>query len=595
MIHIIKNYKWVITTSIVCIIFGLFTFFTFTDQNFITTKDPKLQYILIADLFLLILFLFLIFFEIFKLFKKKKSKHLGSETSFKYIIYFSSTTLLPSIIIAIFSLILFNVGLNKYFDKKIKKLVNNSADIAMNYVEQNRNSIEADILLMTLDINNKSALYYENPKIFLNILASQRLLRRLDEVHLIDSSSNIIMSNVADPSINFISPPEEAFNISLNGKPARVTDPETNRTSALIKLDNFIDTYLYIVRFMDPSVINYLKQTGEAVSFYFSVQESKTGIKFTFVIIYLLVVTLFLFISIILSMNLASRLTAPILNLIKASEKISEGDLNTKVPKIKTDEGLQKLNKNFNSMIDKLKKQQDKLLLAERHLAWESVARKLAHEIKNPLTPIQLSIDRIKEKYLTKIPDKDNNFSGYLNTITKQIKDIEFLVNEFSDFARMPKPIFKKTNFIKLVLRSVKLNELSNPDIEFNIFKKNSSTEINCDEEQLNRVFINLIKNSIESIDEKKTKNVDFKGKIIVDIAEYSDYIYVKVIDNGVSFEKVDKEKMLTPYFTTKRKGTGLGLSIVTKIVSDHNGAITFISTSSGAQVEINLPKNYEQ
>jgi len=159
----------------------------------------------------------------------------------------------------------------------------------------------------------------------------------------------------------------------------------------------------------------------------------------------------------------------------------------------------------------------------------------------------------------------------------------------------MPKPIFKKTNFIKLVLRSVKLNELSNPDIEFNIFKKNSSTEINCDEEQLNRVFINLIKNSIESIDEKKTKNVDFKGKIIVDIAEYSDYIYVKVIDNGVSFKKVDKEKMLTPYFTTKRKGTGLGLSIVTKIVSDHNGAITFISTSSGAQVEINLPKNYEQ
>ncbi len=91
-------------------------------------------------------------------------------------------------------------------------------------------------------------------------------------------------------------------------------------------------------------------------------------------------------------------------------------------------------------MIDKLRRQQDKLLLAERHEAWENVARKLAHEIKNPLTPIQLSIDRIKEKYLKKLDDDKDNFANYLATITKQIKDIEHLVNEFSDFARMPKP-----------------------------------------------------------------------------------------------------------------------------------------------------------
>ena len=100
-------------------------------------------------------------------------------------------------------------------------------------------------------------------------------------------------------------------------------------------------------------------------------------------------------------------------------------------------------------MIDKLKKQQDKLLLTERHAAWESVARKLAHEIKNPLTPIQLSIDGIKEKYLKKIDDSDKKFSNYLNTITKQIKDIEHLLNEFSDFARMPKPVLKKVDLIQ--------------------------------------------------------------------------------------------------------------------------------------------------
>ena len=345
---------------------------------------------------------------------------------------------------------------------------------------------------------------------------------------------------------------------------------------------------------MDPRVINYLEQTGEAVSFYFSVQESKTGIKITFGIIYLLVVALFLFLAIIISINFASRLTVPIINLIGASEKISAGDLNAKVPIIDTNDEFRNLNENFNLMIDKLKKQQDKLVMSERHMAWESVARKLAHEIKNPLTPIQLSIDRIKEKYLTKIDDKDNSFSDYLNTIAKQIKDIEFLLNEFSNFARMPKPVLKKMNLNKLISRSINLHKLSETNIKFNLSEANSIFEINGDEEQLNRVFVNLIKNSIESIHEKKIKNADFKGKITIDIKDDSDYIYVTIADNGVGFEKVDKAKMLTPYFTTKKQGTGLGLAIVTKIINDHNSTILFTSIKNGATVEVILPKYYD-
>jgi len=592
MIHIIKNYKWVITTSLICIIFGLLTFFTFTNQSFITLKDFNLQILLFIDLILLGLFFTLIIYETFKLFSKRRKKKLGSKVNLRYILYFSSTTLLPSIIIAIFSLILFNVGLQRYFDEKIKNVVNNSAELAKNYVEQNRNSIETDILLVLLDLNNKSRMFYENPNRFLKLLTSQTLLRRLDEVHLIDSSGNPIMSNIVDPTTNFIPPPEEAFTRTLDGKPVRITDSRTNRTSALVKLDSFIDTYLYIVRFMDPKIIGYLQETDKAVSFYFTIQESKTGIKITFGIIYLLVVTLFLFLAIIISINLASRLSQPIINLIGASEKISSGDLNAKVPNLDTDDDLRTLNQNFNMMIEKLKKQQDRLLLTERHAAWESVARKLAHEIKNPLTPIQLSIDRIREKYLNKIKDNNNNFSDYLNTITKQIKDIELLVNEFSDFARMPKPVFKNKNLYQLISRSIDLHKFQDSKINFNVKKINSSLELNCDEEQLNRVFINLIKNSIESIQEKRDKNVDFKGKINVDIGDDSDYIYVTIVDNGTGFDNVNKAKMLTPYYTTKKKGTGLGLAVVTKIISDHNGSIVFNSIKDGAKIELTLPKN---
>ena len=593
MIHTIKNYKWVIASSLICIIFGLLTFFTFINQSFIALNNFNLQILLIADLVLLVLFFSLIIYQTYKVLKDRKKGKLGAQTSLRYVLFFTTTTLLPSILIAVFSLILFNVGLQKYFDKKIKTVVNNSAEVARNYVDQTKDSIEKDILLMVIDVNSKSSLFYENPKNFSKLLMGQRLLRRLDEVHLIDSSGNIIVSNVTDTYGKFIPPPDQAFSQTLDGRPVRITDSLTNRTSALIKLNNFIDTYLYITRYLDPSVINYLKQTNEAVSFYYSVQESKTGIKITFVIIYLLIVSLLLFLSIILSINFASRLTVPIINLISASEKISSGDLNAKVPQVDVDKEFTKLNLNFNSMIDQLKIQQDKLLLSERHSAWENVARKLAHEIKNPLTPIQLSIDRIREKYLKDNKDS-KNLSDYLNTITKQIKDIEHLVNEFSDFARMPKPIFKKNNLSNIISRSLSLLQLSESQIKFEVIDNNKNILIKCDEEQIHRVLINLIKNSIESINEKKIKNADFKGIIRIEIREDSDYIYIIIEDNGVGFNKVDKTKMLTPYYTTKKKGTGLGLAIVTKIISDHDSAILFNSTENGAKIEITLPKNYE-
>ena len=590
MIYITKNNKWVFAALITCILLGTLTFYTFINRSFIQLNDFNLQFLLIIDVILLKLFFALILAQLFKAYKQRQKGNLGSKTSLRYILFFSTTTLLPSILIAIFSLFLFNVLIQNYFTKKIKTIVNGSAELGKNYVEQSRNSVEADILLMVSDINNNSNLFYDNPSRFQNLIFTQRLLRKLDEVHLLDSSGNIIMSNIADNKVSFIRPPEEAFVLAAGKKAVAISDSNSQRTSALIKLNNFIDTYLYIVKFMDPKVVNYLKQTGEAINFYFTIQDKKTGLKITFAIIYVLIVSLLLFVSVIIAINFSSRLTKPIVNLINASEKISTGNLTVKVPNIDTDDEFKKLNENFNSMIEKLKKQQDKLILSERHSAWESVARKLAHEIKNPLTPIQLSIDQIKEKYLHKIASDKKNFSIYLDTINKQIKDIENLVNEFSDFARMPKPNLKVIDINKIILQAFELNKLAIPKIKFSISQNKTSNSIMGDEEQLNRVFLNLIKNSIESIEEKVNKNVDYKGKITIDIKDDSYYIYVTITDNGVGFEHIDKSKMLKPYFTTKKKGTGLGLAVVTKILNDHNSSILFTSIDNGARVDISIP-----
>ena len=296
-----------------------------------------------------------------------------------------------------------------------------------------------------------------------------------------------------------------------------------------------------------------------------------------------------LFLTIVFAITFAGRLTKPIINLISASQSISKGKLDSRVPEIEADEEIKTLNKNFNKMIDRLKKQQEKLLDAERYSAWETVARKLAHEIKNPLTPIQLSIDGLREKYANKLKDKNDNFVNYLQTINRQIKDIEKLVNEFSDFARMPAPILKKINILDVADRAVQFYKMS--DKNLNLKLKNDSKEnysIKGDDEQLYRVFLNLIKNSIEAIQEKKQKDKNLQGKISVEIVKNNEYIVIKMLDNGSGFN--DIKNITKPYYTTKKDGTGLGLPIVSKIINEHNGDINFLKNPNGAQIEISLP-----
>tara|TARA_B100000575_G_scaffold259894_1_gene232456 strand:- start:667 stop:1593 length:927 start_codon:yes stop_codon:yes gene_type:complete len=306
-------------------------------------------------------------------------------------------------------------------------------------------------------------------------------------------------------------------------------------------------------------------------------------------------VSLLLFVSISIAIRFSSRFFRSINNLIQASSAIGQGDLTAKVPEIKTDKDMEILNKNFNLMTDQLKNQQQKLIINERHEAWGSLARKLAHEIKNPLTPIQLTIDQIKTKYLGKLSDSEqNNFRDNLKIINNQIKQIENLVNEFSDFARMPKPIFKDYDLINILNENIKLLSKIDKLIEIKVSKNYDKIIFNCDKEQIGRVFFNLIKNSIESIHQKAEKNPNFKKKILIEISQYNDHIKFILIDNGIGFSEIKSEikDILNPYFTTKKNGTGLGLSIVNKIINDHNGVLNFFSILNGAKVEINFRFN---
>ena len=589
MINTIKNFKWFFGISFLCVLLGVFTFITFINQNFIFLNEDNLQYLLIVDVALLVVFLILLVRETSKLFSQYTSKKTGSKTSMNYVVQFSLFAFIPSLVIAVFSLVLFNVGLQKYFDQRITSAVNNSYQVAKNYIEESKKSVETDIYLISLDLNRYSEVFFSNPKRFSNIVRAQKNLRKVDELYLIDSSGTILLSDTSNPEDQFIIPSEEIFDKTLEGNLVSVDRSKENKTAYIVKLSNFIDTYLYISKNIQPQLLQYLDETEEAVNFYYTVENNRTGIKITFAIIYIIVVSLLLFLTIVLAITFAGRLTKPIINLISASQSISKGKLDSRVPEIEADEEIKTLNKNFNKMIDRLKKQQEKLLDAERYSAWETVARKLAHEIKNPLTPIQLSIDGLRDKYASRLKDENNNFVNYLQTINRQIKDIEKLVNEFSDFARMPSPILKKISLLKVIDRAVQFYKMSDKNLDLKL--KSDSKEnysIKGDEEQLYRVFLNLIKNSIEAIQEKKQKDHNLQGKISVEIVRNNEYIVIKMLDNGSGFN--DIKNITKPYYTTKKDGTGLGLPIVSKIINEHNGDINFLKNPKGAQIEISLP-----
>ncbi len=590
MFKIIKNFNWIILSSFLCIFMGVVTFLTFINEGFVPLTENNLLTLLIIDILLLLVFFGLIFKNFYRFYYTGKKNKKGAQTNLKYISVFSLFTVIPSLIVAIFSLFIFNFGVQNYFDKQITKAVNNSYDVAKNYLDESKENVLSDVILMSVGLNRASVFYYSNQNQFKNIIRSEKILRRIDDVYLIDSLGNILISDVRDITEEFVIPSDENYDEALEGKPVFISNNLENKTTVMTKLTSLVDTYLYISRNIDPEILRYLNETEQAVSFYYSVENSQTGIKVTFAVIYIIVVTLLLFLSTSIAITFASRLTKPIINLIGASDSISKGALDVKVPELETDEEFTQLNKNFNLMIERLKEQQDKLLVTERYEAWESVARKLAHEIKNPLTPIQLSIDSLREKYKDKLNTDGQEYEKYLQTINRQIKDIENLVNEFSNFARMPRPILKKIDIADIIKKSLDFIRMTSTT-SIHLKKQKNRNIIYGDEDQLNRVFLNLIKNSEEAFVDMSKKNPNFKGNINIEIDNNNDYIICRLTDNGPGI--TDAKKAMTPYFTTKQTGTGLGLPIVNKIINEHSGFLSIKNKSreNGIIVSVSFPK----
>ena len=240
-------------------------------------------------------------------------------------------------------------------------------------------------------------------------------------------------------------------------------------------------------------------------------------------------------------------------------------------------------------------------LIDQRRAAWSDVARRIAHEIKNPLTPIQLATERLKRRYRKQISEGEELFDELTSTIVRQVAALRTMVDEFSSFARLPKPMFRDEDALDLVRQAVFLQEVAHQDIAFGLETPGGEVLLSCDRHQFGQAMTNVLKNAVEAVqaraadvgkDEGKDEGEEFAGRIAVSIAPESDFVDIRIADNGVGLP-AERDRIAEPYVTTREKGTGLGLAIVSKIVEEHGGEMSFAPIAEGGtQVILRFARN---
>ncbi|MFC3310874.1 sensor histidine kinase [Blastomonas aquatica] len=220
-------------------------------------------------------------------------------------------------------------------------------------------------------------------------------------------------------------------------------------------------------------------------------------------------------------------------------------------------------------------------LVDQRQAAWSDVARRIAHEIKNPLTPIQLAAERLKRRYASKVSEDDPTFVQLTDTIVRQVGDLRNMVDEFSSFARMPKPVFREENFFDLVRQAIFLQEVAHPGIQFATEGVHEGSDLHCDRRQIGQAITNILKNAVEAIEARQLGEEGHAGLVSATVTRQNQYLVMTLDDNGIGLP-ADRDRIVEPYMTTREKGTGLGLAIVKKIIEEHFGDLAFEPNDDG-------------
>ena len=574
LLLIILSFIFIILSSITLII---------QRSNNMETLPYLNAYIVISSLFILALVVSISFivFPIIIRVRRKKISTLNS----KFTLYFISIALTPAILLGVLGLVLIELGINDWFNNKIKNVINNSVFVAESYLEEHKETIKGDVYAMSNDLNNSSELFNKDSSKMARALRTQALIRSLPETYIINKNRDVLFQAFKN-NMPFYEPPLSSFNRADSGEMTIMSSTQLNKVYAMIKLNNFDEYYLYAGRSMDGNVISALNDTVSAKNEYTFLEISRDKISLIFILLYVMVSLILILISIIIGIKFADRIVKPISSIITATNNISKGLYDDKIKKNNDYIELNRLADSFNKMSGDIIKQRNQIIVSKKYETWSDIARRIAHEIKNPLTPIQLSAERLEKKTMG-LTGENKEINECIETIRRQVNEIGYLVDEFSSFARLPDPDLKNNNISAIMSKVVSDYENNNTNIKFINKLHSSRINIKIDNSQISRVFQNLIVNSIHSISESNKND----GEIIYSSCEIDDNIVISLIDNGVGL-KYEKEDLIKPYFTTKKKvgGSGLGLAIVEKILFDHHADFILANRNDGeigAEVKI--------
>lgn len=507
----------------------------------------------------------------------KRTRKRAYKLRKRIIIAFSFGAAVPTIIVAVFSTYFFNFGVQSWFDDKVSRVLEQSIIVGESYINEHIMQLKETAISISDDYDD---LYYKlvyNPELFQEILTGQAEMRTLDEAIIFKKDTNTILAQTAlSFSLSFLAIPSYVFDKASKGEVVQISSDPT-KLRILIKLRNYNDTYLLIGRLIDEKIIDHINRANGTAQEYFRLKGHIFDLQVKFAMIFILLAIILLLAAIIWGRHFAEQLVKPIRELVIAAEKVKNGDLTAQVPEggLKKDE-IKILSLAFNRMVKQIDRQQRDLLIAQRALAWSDVARKVAHEIKNPLTPIHLGAERLLKKFKNQVQDPDS-FEKYINNILKNSNEIRMIVSEFVNFARLPSPDFSKHEIVSIINQLVDERRLINDKILYQVFSNVKLFELVCDGTQLNRVLVNLLQNA-----EHALENISYQKRITVHIMLDGDFIAISVLDNGLGFSPHVLENATKAYFTTKAKGTGLGLAIVDKIVQDHLGTLNIFNREEG-------------
>ncbi len=571
---------------------SLLTYSALTAQTPLANDATVVYWLLNLDVVFLLVLGGIVLRRVVNIWHRRRTGLSGARLHVQLVRTFSFIALVPALVMFIFASIFIYFVIQQWFGDRVRTAIDESIQVSEAYLNEHKQNIRADALAMASDLNHESSRLVGNPDFFAQLLGTQSLLRNLDEVVVMSSNGRILGRSGLSFSIGIQQLPPSIFEAARRGEVPIITADTEDRVRALVRLTDYADAYLYVGRFIDPKVLAYTKTAGRAVSEYKSLEGRKAGLQLTITIIFFVVALLLMLAAIWAGLWLAGRLVTPLAELIDAAERVRSGDLTARVGEENSYDEIASLQRAFNRMGVELHDAHQALEERTRQAAWSDVAQRIAHEIKNPLTPIQLAAERLKRKYAGEIKTEPAIFNNCIDTIIRQVGHVGRMVTEFSSFARLPQPQLKEENIVSIVAQAVFLERQAHADFNWVFDENQPPLTVMCDAQQIAQALTNILQNAADSIDGRDGVELPL-GDIRITIGTHDTRAQVVIDDNGKGFPDIDRNRLLEPYMTTRIKGTGLGLAIVKKIIEDHGGMVLLTKrddSSVGARVVLELP-----